>query len=70
MTGQTVARAAAKYYTTTILSGVVGSLSRTNIPLFALAGNLSICITTNAVDKAFAWPDADFDFTREVTLLH
>ena len=56
MTGQTVTHGAAngKYYTTTLLSGVVGSLARTYIPLFALAGNLSIRITTNAAAKALA----------------
>ena len=44
--------AAATYYTTTLLSGVVGSLARTNIPLFVLAGNLSIRITTNPAHKS------------------
>ena len=70
MTGQTITHGAANatYYTTTLLSGVVGSLARTYIPLFALAGNLSIRITTNAAGKALKWPAADSDFTGGVTL--
>ena len=34
------------YYTTTLLSGVVGSLSRSYIPLFALNGYISFRLNT------------------------
>ena len=42
-----------RYFSTTLLSGVVGSLSRCYIPLFALNGNISIRITMDSPVKAF-----------------
>ena len=56
-TGSSLALAAAgntsQYYTTTLLSGVVGSLSRCYIPLFALNGYISFRLTLDSPLAAF-----------------
>ena len=56
-TGQNTAVAQAgstsNYYTTTLLSGVVGSLSRCYIPLFALNGYISFRLTFDSPLAAF-----------------
>jgi len=52
-TGAGVAGLGSRYFSTTLLSGVVGSLSRCYIPLFALNGNISFRITLDSPVAAF-----------------
>ena len=56
-TGTTITSAAAApksvYFTTTLLSGVVGSLSRCYIPLYALNGYISFRLTLDSPFAAF-----------------
>ena len=62
-TGVTIAGAEAKYFSTTLISGVVGSLARSYIPIFALDGPIQIKITlVNNVQAGFwsATPTANF----------
>ena len=55
MTGKLIAITHDRYFSTTLISDVVGSLARTYIPLFALSGNISFKITMNSKEKAFIW---------------
>lgn len=53
--GETISPASSRFYSTTLISGVVGSLARSYIPIFALSGPIQIKLTLHSNKMAFKW---------------